>query len=152
MAVEIFDHLQLSNANDFMQVLQLLSIEYQKLWFPKEVEREFCGYGRQYKRRKRMLQKLKQRYNFIEQCPITVSENEIGIENNFSGQNRGETDAIIQAAKVSATPYQRYRFSSVKLFLKDKQAIKKAKKRAIPILKYNDFASRLLEVGIILPH
>ena len=149
--VGIFCTLQENNINHFRLTMQHLSSMYYEMWIPFEVEREFINHPIERNNRKRILEKIYNKYQFVKQCPITVSINEINFENNSSDEDRGETDAILQSQKATAIPDNRLRFSEIHLFFRDKGAIKRASEKNLSILQYKTFAIQLREIGVILP-
>lgn len=132
-------------------VLAQLSLKYDIIWIPQFVETEFTDTPFRNNRRVRMLKQLKEQHAFIKTCPINVSRQEIEFDNGNSSEDIGETDAMLQCAKLLGIRNQRFRFSDVCLFFKDKGAIHRAKKKQLPLFLYSDFASQLLEIGVVLP-
>jgi hypothetical protein len=80
-----------------------------------------------------------------------VSQNEINIDNNFSSENKGETDAMLQASKAMTGAIADLKFSSIHLFFRDKEAIRRAEQKNLSVKLYKEFKEQMLEVGIIIP-
>ena len=145
----IFISLKESNPVHFDTAIQQLSLRYDVIWIPEEVENEFC-YSPKGNKNRKLLQKIYDTHQFITQCPIKVSAREIDLDNNHSSGDRGETDAILQVSKLLSVVDKKYKFSQVHLFFKDKGAIRRAKNKNLNILLYKDFAIELREIGVNL--
>jgi hypothetical protein len=151
VAVNLFHELFENNQKHFQKLLSILSTQYNEIWIPGEVKIEFLRHPQLKRKRKKILEKIMEDYQFIRNCPINVSDNDIDLANNFSDEDRGETDAIIQAVKAQSVKSPTLNFSGISLLFKDKKAIKRAEQRNISILVYKDLASQMREVGLILP-
>lgn len=148
--VNIFDILRRSSRRDFIQAVEHLNARYSQIWIPKEVIQEFTCYPMR-TRRKKLLNRICDQFQFIIPCPITVSQNEINIDNNFSSENKGETDAMLQASKAMTGAIADLKFSSIHLFFRDKEAIRRAEQKNLSVKLYKEFKEQMLEVGIIIP-
>lgn len=150
--VSLFENLKDSNKKQFDVVIQQLSMKYDKIWIPEEVEREFVYTPVHNKKRKKALKKIYENHQFICRCPIKVAMHEIHLDNGHSLEDIGETDAMLQSAKVRSVKDKKFMFSQIDLFFKDKKAIKRALAKSLSVMLYKDFANELKEIGIILPN
>jgi hypothetical protein len=149
--IKIFVVLKESSPIQFKAVIEQLTLKYDLIWIPEEVENEFISHPELKRKRIKALKKIYETHQFIRKCPIPVANHEIDLDNGHSSEDRGETDAMLQCSKVRAVKNERYRFSQIDLFFKDKGAIKRATSKSLSVMKYSDFANQLKEIGVILP-
>jgi hypothetical protein len=149
--IDIFYDLPERNIKHYDRTVEYLAVRFFEIWVPQEVEREFLSLVKEREKRKRRLKEIYLKYQFIKRCPITVSENEIKLDNNNRDEDRGETDAMLQSVKAMGNPDNRFKFSNVHLFFKDKRAIERASQKNLRILRYKDLVNTLREAGIVLP-
>jgi len=149
VAIGIFYDLYLYNRLHCYRAISHLGQQYFQVWIPSQVEREFFNFYKT-KKRQKILEEIYSDFQFIKKCPIPVSRNEVNIDNNFSDKDKGETEALLQAAKARIVSSDRLNFTDVLLLFKDKGAIMRANKKDLKVLKYSDFRSQMLEVGVVL--
>jgi hypothetical protein len=130
------------------KVILLLQREYREIWIPQEIRNEFYLKRKDRKRKKR-LDKIKEKYPFIMNCPIKVRQHEIRLVNGIKEENNGELDAIIQCKKAKSQT--KIRFNEIRFLTRDKGAIKLAQRLNVGVLSYMELRKKYLEAGIILP-
>ena len=150
--VGIFVTLQDMNSKHFQIAVGQLSLMYAEIWKPQEVEKEFINHPFVRDKRIKTLEKIFWKYQFVKRCPVTVSRIEIDLDNNYSSDDWGETDAMLQSAKASAKPDSRLQFSGIHLLFRDRRAIAIAESKNLQVLHYKALANKLRGIGVILPN
>lgn len=146
--VSLFHSLYRSNKVSFSEVMRILGIKYSRIWIPQTVRQEFL-LKRNDRRRKKLLSKIKQDYQFLTDCPIKVGINEIYSLVGNKEENNGEADAILQSMKAKSS--SDYKFKDIYFLSNDKAAIQNAKNNNLSTIWYKDFKLQIREIGVIIP-
>jgi len=142
--VYIFDTVYYSDKRKVRKVMEYLALRYFRIWIPRTVKREFL----RLKKRENIYRYLMKRYNnLIEECPITISTNEI---NSLLTPeiHEGEADGILQTQK--APMHRSYSMHQFIFVSNDKKAINTARRKGIEVLRFTEIQNQLREGGIIV--
>jgi len=144
--VYIFDTVYYSDKKKVEKVVEYLVLRYSRIWIPRTVKREFL---RIKKRKKRYYRYLKRYNNLIEECPITISTNDINLLLTPE-IHEGEADGILQTQK--APNYSSYSSRTDKFIFvsNDKKAVEAAGRMGIEVLRFTEIQNQLREGGIIV--
>jgi rRNA-processing protein FCF1 len=142
--VYIFDTVYYSDKRKVRKVMEYLALRYFRIWIPRTVKREFL----RLKKRKKIYYRYLKRYNnLIEECPITISTNDIYLLLTPE-IHEGEADGILQTQKAPMhRSYSTHQFIFVS---NDKKAINTARRMGIEVLRFTEIQNQLREGGIIV--
>ncbi len=146
--VYLFDELFNANRNHLYEVVSILNAEFDQIWIPSTIQQEFL-LKRNDKKRKKLLGWAMKEFDALNTCPINVSKSEIISMIGNTEENAGEADAVLQMNKGRISDSHIIR--RMTFFTQDRGAINMMSEHEHEVLDYNDFRSRLLESGIVLP-
>lgn len=146
--VYLLDDLYYANKDYLLNTISILALEYDQIWIPTTVKKEFL-LRRNDRKRQKLLNWIMDRFSAIQMCPINVSRNEIVTLIGNKEENAGEADAILQMKKSQMSV--NHELSRMTFFSQDKGAIQLAQDHGYEVLDYNEFKVRLYESGIVLP-